>query len=154
MPLNGLTLFSLLASQFRGGIVRKWGISEQKSGADAAQILTEHARQLNLISRNQPVPGSALAEWNKRRQSPLWAALAAFDLELKRGWRPETQEEWAGFASLLCKSAPAITLDNLVEYLPADVDPLTASGWIAAAIEEEHHYRARKKLAAKNNDIC
>lgn len=153
MPHKGLTPFSVLSDQFRGGIIRRWAISEQKSAADAAQALTEHARRLNLISRDFPVPGAALSEWNKRKQPPLWAALAAFDLELKRGWRPETHEEWAGFSSLLCKLKPSLTLENLAENLPSDMDLLTASGWMAAAIEEDHHYRIRKKLTAKKNDI-
>ena len=153
MPPNGLTPFSMLSGEFRSSIVRRWSIGERRSAADAARLLTEHARQLNLISRELPVPGAALSEWNKRKQPPLWAALAAFDLELKRGWRPETHEEWAGFAAMLCKLMPVMNLENLDKYLPSDMDPQIASGWIAAAIEEDHHYRVRKKLVAKNHDI-
>lgn len=153
MPVSPATPFSMLSGEFRGNIVRRWVVSEKKSAAEAAQVLTDHARLLNLISRDHPVPGAALSEWNKRKQPPLWAALAAFDLELKRGWRPETNGDWAGFASLICKLVPVMNLDNLTDYIPSDMDPQIASGWIVAAIEEEHHYRARKKLTAKHNDI-
>jgi len=148
-----LTPFAVLSGQFRGSIVRRWAIGEQKSAADTAQILTDHARRLNLVSRDMAVPGTALSEWNKRKQPPLWASLAAFDLILKRGWQPETHEDWAGFASLLFKLTPDVKLDNLGEFLPEGIDPHKASGWIAAAIEEDHHYRARKKLAAKDDDF-
>lgn len=150
MPVTPVTPFSLLSGQFRGSIVRRWAISEQKSAAEAAQILTDNARHLKLISRELAVPGAALSEWNKRKQPPLWAALAAFDLELKRGWRPDTNEEWAGFASLMLKLMPVMKLDNLADCIPEDMDPQIATGWIVAAIEEDHHYRSRKKLAAKS----
>ncbi|WP_058973827.1 hypothetical protein [Type-D symbiont of Plautia stali] len=153
MAPKHLTPFAVLSGQFRGSVVRRWVIGEQRSAVDAAQVLTDHARRLNLVSREIPVPGSALSEWNKRKQPPLWAALAAFDLIIKRGWRPETHEDWAGFASLLCKLTPGVELENLGAYLPEGIDPQTASGWIAAAIEEDHHYRARKKLAAKDDDF-
>jgi len=149
MPAIPLTPFACLSGKFRGNIIRQWLIAEQKSGAEAAEVLTSHARQLNLISRELAVPGAALSEWNKRKQPPLWAALAAFDLQIKRGWRPENNEEWAGFASLILKLKPVMKIDSLAEHLPSDVDPKIASGWIAAAIEEDHHYRARKKLAAR-----
>ncbi|WP_048784477.1 hypothetical protein [Pantoea vagans] len=149
MPTNSATPFSLLSGQFRGNIVRNWAKHEQKSAAEAAQALTDHARHLKLVSRELAVPGAALTEWNKRKQPPLWAALAAFDLELKRGWRPVTHEEWAGFASLTLKISPALTLDNLSVHLPENVDLSIASGWIVAAIEEEQHYRARKKMAVR-----
>ncbi len=149
MPAQMATPFTRLSADFRSNIVRKWAMSEQKSAAEAARILTDHARELKLISRELAVPGSALTEWNKRKLPPLWAALAAFDLEIKRGWRPAQNEDWAGFASLLTKLVPALTLENLAEHLPADVDLRVASGWIVAAIEEEQHYRARKKISVK-----
>ncbi|MDT8850253.1 hypothetical protein RN053_07125 [Pantoea dispersa] len=149
MPALTVTPFTRLAAEFRGNIVRMWAISEQKSAAEAARILTDHARELNLISRELAVPGSALTEWNKRKQPPLWAALAAFDLEIKRGWRPVKNEEWAGFASLIIKLVPALTLESLPENLPADVDLTVASGWIVAAVEEEQHYRTRKKMMVR-----
>lgn len=149
MPVHPITPFSRLSADFRGTIVRRWAKSEQKSTAEAARILTGHARQLNLISRELAVPGSALTEWNKRKRPPLWAALAAFDLEIKRGWRPVTNEEWAGFASLILKLIPALKLESLSENLPADIDLRVASGWIVAAIEEEQHYRARKKMVVR-----
>lgn len=150
MPAYSLTPFQQLSSQFRGSIVHRWAKVEDQSAADAARTLTEHARHLNIVSRELAVPGAALSEWNKRKQPPLWAALAAFDLILKRGWRPVSNEEWAGFASLILKLSPGINLDSLSESLPADIDLHVASGWIAAAIEEDQHYRVRKKMAMKS----
>lgn len=150
MPTNSPTPFQQLSAQFRGDIVSMWVRGEDVSPAEAAKILTVHARNLNLISRELAVPGAALNEWNKRKQPPLWAALAAFDLILVRGWRPVSNHEWAGFASLSLKLAPGLTLQTLSEYLPADIDLNIVSGWIAAAIEEEQHYRARKKMVVKS----
>jgi len=75
------------------------------------------------------------------------------DIVHRNGFQPETHEDWAGFASLLFKLTPDVKLDNLGEFLPEGIDPHKASGWIAAAIEEDHHYRARKKLAAKDDDF-
>lgn len=149
MPAYSSTPFQQLSAQFRGSIVYRWAKDEDQSAAEAARTLTEHARDLNIISRELAVPGTALSEWNKRRQPPLWAALAAFDLTLKRGWRPVSNEEWAGFASLILKLSPGVSLDRLSESLPADIDLKIASGWIAAAIEEDQHYQVRKKMAVK-----
>lgn len=149
MPAYSSTPFQQLSAQFRGSIVYRWAKDEDQSAAEAARTLTEHARDLNIISREIAVPGAALSEWNKRKQPPMWAALAAFDLILKRGWRPVSNEEWAGFASLILKLSPCVNLDCLSDSLPEDIDMNIASGWIAAAIEEDQHYRVRKKMAAK-----
>jgi len=141
-----VTPFTELAGKFRGSVINIWAQSSTGTAAEKAAFLTEHACQAGLISRETAVPGSALSEWSKRKVSPMWAALSAFDLLIKSGWRPETETEWAGFAALYIRLRPENDWASICAALPEGISREVATGWIIAAIEEDHHYRTRKKL--------
>jgi hypothetical protein len=139
------TPFTEMATVFRTRIVKQWAIKQDDAASSSACFLTEHARRTGLIKRERSITGSAMAEWGRRQETPLWAALAAFDLEITSGWRPHSKEEWAGFASLYLKMKKTTELDSLLEGLPEGMDGTIAAGWLAAAVEEDQHYRSRKK---------
>lgn len=146
MSKHPLTPFTELAVRFRGSVINIWVLSATGTAAEKAAFLTEHARRRGLISRDTPVPGSALNEWGKRKLSPMWAALAAFDLLIKNGWKPDTDAEWAGFAALLIKLRPDDDWGAICSSLPEGIPRDVAAGWLVAAIEEDHHYRTCKRL--------
>ncbi|WP_455865331.1 hypothetical protein [Pantoea agglomerans] len=141
------TPFTEMATVFRTRIVKQWAMKQDDAASSSACFLTEHARRTGLIKRERSITGSAMAEWGRRQETPLWAALAAFDLEITSGWRPHSNEEWAGFASLYLKIKKTTELDSLLEGLPEGMDGTIAAGWLAAAVEEDQHYRSRKKVS-------
>lgn len=142
--------FLRLTSTFRTDVLIQWiaGCSTDLTGT--ARHLTEHACRRRLIQREFAVSTALLEEWCRRGKPPLWAALAAFDLRLNDGWRPETYEEWAGFASLFIKLYESDDLESLCQKLPSGVDVCIAAGWLTAALEEDLHYRTRHRVAQGN----
>lgn len=139
-----------MTSGFRTRIVKQWTMKQPGSPAEIASRLTELAKKLGLAHRHRSLPGAALAEWSRDNDTPLWAALTAFSAELTAGWRPDNQADWAGFAALYLKKNKSTELDVLLSGLPDDFDKPVAAGWLAAAIEEDLHYRTRKKLAQRD----
>lgn len=148
--MKPVTPFTEMANLFRTHIVKQWAMKQDDTASSTASFLTEHARRTGLIKRDRSMTGSAMAEWGRRQDTPLWAALAAFDLEINSGWRPHSKEDWAGFASLYLKMKKSTELDSLLEGLPEGMDGTIAAGWLAAAIEEDQHYRARKKKVSED----
>lgn len=142
-----LTPFTQMSGAFRARVVKTWHMSTELSPANAAVRLNDIAVESGFVRRTKPVPGTALTEWGKSGVTPLWAALAALVLLLASGWRPESEEEWAGFSSLYIQLCKTKELAALLDGLPASVDRPCATGWICAAIEEDERYRLTKKVA-------
>ncbi|MBU9818611.1 hypothetical protein J1782_01735 [Rahnella sp. BCC 1045] len=143
-----LTPFTQLSGAFRARIVKTWHISSDLSPAEAAAHLNDVAVEHSFVRRAKPVPGAALAEWGRSGVTPLWAALAALVLLLKTGWRPASDEEWAGFAALYIQLCKSKELAVLTVELPASIDQSLATGWLCAAIEEDERYLLTKKVAS------
>ena len=150
MKERSATPFTEMASGFRTRIVKQWAMKQTGSPSVTASQLTGLACELGLVNRERSVPGTALAEWARTGETPLWAAQAAFSAELKFGWRPVSPEDWAGFASLHFKIYKSMELDMLLSELPDDMDKIVAAGWLAAAVEEDRHFRTKKKLILRN----
>ncbi|MBK4769025.1 MAG: hypothetical protein FT726_05000 [Pantoea sp. Morm] len=142
--------FLRLTSTFRADVLTQWIAGCSTDLASAARHLTEHACHRRLIKREFAVSSALLEEWCRRGKPPLWAALAAFDLRLNNGWRPETSEDWAGFASLFIKLNESNDLESLCQKLPDGMDVRIAAGWLTAAMEEDLHYRTRHRIAEGN----
>lgn len=140
-----MTPFSTLSGAFRARIVKTWAMTTEFSPAEASAVLNEIAIKQGYRRQAEPVPGSALAEWGKTGNTPLWAAQAALDLLLNDSWVPLSDEEWAGLAAIYITGHKNAEFETLVDSLPASVDKRIAAGWFAAAIEENLRYKLTKK---------
>ncbi len=141
------TPFSVMATHFRGQIVKHWALQQPGTQAENAAALTEAAIRLGFVNRDRPVPGSALAEWATVPEStPVWAAQTALTLLMNAGWTPDSDQEWCGMAALIFRNSKKSPLEQLLQCLPAGVIKRIAAGWLAAAIEEDARYRASRKL--------
>lgn len=139
------TPFSELAATFRRQVVPDLIKVGEYSFSDAAELLSRTATERGFVERAVPVPASAVAEWCQSGKTPQWAALAAMSLLLQRSWQPSTPVEWAGFAALHFRMRKSHDLSVLLASIPPSFSADTASGWLAAAIEEDSHYRSRKR---------
>lgn len=140
------TPFTEMATAFRGHIVRVWALQQPGSQSENAASLTEAAVRLGFVTRTRPVPGTALSSWADSPDStPLWAAQTALSLLFGIGWVPETNLDWCGMSALLFRANRKLPLEQLVTLLPASIDRQRATGWLAAAIEEDARYRAGRK---------
>ncbi|EEG5674753.1 hypothetical protein G3G77_004801 [Salmonella enterica] len=140
------TPFTEMATAFRGHIVRLWTLEHPGSQSENAAVLTEAAINLGYVTRSRPVPGTALSSWASDPEgTPFWAAQTALTLMLNNGWSPESTQEWCGMSALIFRAHRKLPLEQLVNLLPDKVDRQTATGWFAAAIEEDAHYRSSRK---------
>lgn len=140
-----MTPFSTLSGAFRARIVKTWSMKTELSPALASAVLNQIAIEHGYRRQVEPVPGSALAEWGKTGNTPLWAAQAALVLLLNDNWLPITDEEWAGFAAIYITGHKDAEFETLVNSLPVNIDKKIAAGWLAAAIEENLRYKLTKK---------
>lgn len=141
-----VTPFSQMSGIFRARIVKTWHMSSDHSSTTAAAYLNDIAVNSGFVRRAKPVSGSALGEWSKTGITPLWAALAALVLLIQNGWKPATNEEWAGFSALYIQLRKSKDLAILTDTLPATITAEHAAGWLCAAIEEDERYRLTKKV--------
>lgn len=140
------TPFSQMATTFRGHILRTWILQHAGTQAEKSAVITDAAISLGFINRSRPVPGTAMATWIlKPEKIPLWAAQTALTLMLNIGWIPRDNMEWCGMAALIFRSNKTMALEQMVLTLPDSIDKQTAMGWLAAAIEEDAHYRTSRK---------
>jgi hypothetical protein len=140
------TPFSLMATKFRGQIVKSWSLLQAGTQTEKAAVLTAAAIRLGFITRTRPVPGAALADWATSVDgTPFWAAQTALMLMLETGWVPESNLDWCGMAAILFKTNKMNQLEQLIDLLPERIDKRIASGWLTAAIEEDAHFRAARR---------
>ncbi|MGL5384936.1 MAG: hypothetical protein ACRDCA_03605 [Serratia sp. (in: enterobacteria)] len=140
------TLFAQLADAFLPSIVKTWVMTTELTSAQAADVLVNTAIKNGFLrDREKPLTGSAINEWGIRKSVPRWAMQAALSMLLENGWVPKAHAEWAGFASIFTLSIKTNDCDLLLSLLPAGFDRDVAAGWLCAALENDAHYRARKK---------
>ncbi|MGP3589966.1 hypothetical protein [Vagococcus sp. WN89Y] len=140
------TPFTEMAILFRGHIVKQLSLAQPGSPSQVAASLTEAAVRFGYVTRFRPIPGASLGEWAlKPEKTPLWAAQTALRLMLESDWTPNSSMEWCGMAALFFKANKQCSLNELLTKLPTSIDRLTAAGWLAAAFEEEAHYRSSRR---------
>lgn len=141
------TPFSVMATVFRGQIIKIWSLQTSGNATDKSRILYQKAIDFELVERSRPIPGTALVHWSKTNPSntPLWAAQSALLLLLSNGWHPSNHIEWCGMASLFQRLYKKTNLAEMLSYLPEQINKDIAAGWIVAAIEEDANFRRNKK---------
>lgn len=138
--------FAQLTDTFLPSIVKTSGMISELTSAQAADVLANTAIKNGFLrGRERPLTGSAINEWRIRKSAPRWAMQAALSMLLKSGRVPKEHAEWAGFASIFTLSIKTNGCSLLLSLLPAAFDRDVAAGLLCAALENDAHYRARKK---------
>lgn len=133
---HGAQGFKWLTRDSKSKAINQWLFFSKKPPAVAAQILNDYANKHKLRDNLSPPKGTTLQDWVAKNTTPLWACLAALDLCLENGWRPETATEWAVYAYFLIRRRKGeYRLQVFSELIHPGLDRMCALGWVVAALE-------------------
>lgn len=115
----------------------------------AAQKLYQYAES-NGIQKNLGTPyGGALSDWYTNNKGPLWACKSALLMLIEDGWAPSMNSQFAVFAYLFIRIHSG-NLTDLIDRLPHNVDKITASGWLCAALESRARFKEKSAMERKS----
>jgi hypothetical protein len=148
--LTTKTPFAQLAEEFLPRIVKTWVMTTELTSAQAADVLVDTAIKNGFLQdRGRPLTGAAINEWGIKNNTPRWGMQAAMSMLLENGWMPKEHAEWAACASILTLTIKSKDCELLLSLLPPTFDRDVAAGWLYAALENDAHYRTRKKRIPK-----
>lgn len=108
----------------------------------AAQKLYQFAQD-NGIQKDLGTPyGGALLDWYTNNKAPLWACKSALLMLIEDGWIPAMNSQFAVFSYLFIRIHQG-NLTDLIDRLPQNIDKITASGWLCAALESRARFKEK-----------